>query len=166
MIQSFTAPLPSCPECGGETRKIPSSFATGGTATVPPPPERMPQTWKGTCYGDRDYVTTLRRTAETRQKLEGKHPELAGDRRPVVAHEGRYEAAPLRVATCCPPPPEPRAQPLGHRFPWRDREAHRVWLGTRPPGLLRRDVGEWDRRPRRAGALPCHGPGPPAVAPP
>ncbi|WP_046471365.1 FmdB family zinc ribbon protein [Allosalinactinospora lopnorensis] len=97
VIQSFTAPLPSCPECGGATRKIPSSFAIGGTATVPPPPERMPQTWKGTYRGDRDYVTELRHTAEARQEVEDKHPELAGDRRPIVAHEGRYEAAPLRA---------------------------------------------------------------------
>ncbi|MEU7242920.1 FmdB family zinc ribbon protein [Streptomyces sparsogenes] len=97
VIQSFTAPLPSCPECGGATRKVPSNFAIGGAATMPPPPERMPQTWKGTYRGDRDYVTALRRTAEARQKLEDKHPELAGDRRPVIAHEGRYEAAPLRA---------------------------------------------------------------------
>ncbi|GAT83021.1 FmdB family transcriptional regulator [Streptomyces sp. F-3] len=117
MIQSFTAPLPSCPECGGETRKIPSSFAIGGTATVPPPPERMPQTWKGTCYGDRDYVTTLRRTAETRQKPEGKHPELAGDRRPVVAHEGRYEAAPLRVGDLLPAPARTPGTAAGTPFP-------------------------------------------------
>lgn len=106
VIQSFTAPLPGCPECGATTRKIPSSFAIGGTASVPPPPERMPQTWKGTYRGDRDYVTTLRRTAESRRKLEEKHPELAGDRRPIVAHEGRYEGAPLRAGDALPAPSE------------------------------------------------------------
>ena len=56
----------------------------------------MPQTWKGTYAGDRDYVTSLRRTAEQRQAFEQRHPEVAGDRRPVVAHEGRFEGAPLR----------------------------------------------------------------------
>ena len=38
----------------------------------------------------------MRRTWEQRQKLEAKHPELAGDQRPILAHEGRYEEAPLR----------------------------------------------------------------------
>jgi hypothetical protein len=37
----------------------------------------MPQTWRGTYNGDRD-----------RQRLEAKHPELAGDQRPIIAHEG------------------------------------------------------------------------------
>jgi hypothetical protein len=39
----------------------------------------------------------LRRTAEERRNLEERHPELAGDRRPVVAHEGHFEGAPLRA---------------------------------------------------------------------
>jgi hypothetical protein len=69
---------------------------------VPPPPERMPQTWKGTYRGDRDYVTHLRRVADARRDLEARHPELAGDRRPVLAHEGRFEHAPLRAGD--PPP--------------------------------------------------------------
>jgi hypothetical protein len=54
---------------------------------VPPPPERMPQTWKGTYRGDRDYVTHLRRVADARRDLEA--------RQPVLAHEGRFEHAPL-----------------------------------------------------------------------
>jgi putative FmdB family regulatory protein len=96
VTQSFTAPLPACPACGAVTSKIPSTFGIGGVASVPPPPERMPQTWRGTYGGDREYVTELRRTAERRRALEDAHPELAGDRRPIVAHEGRYEQAPLR----------------------------------------------------------------------
>jgi hypothetical protein len=96
VIQSFTAVLPPCGECGAATSKLPSLFAIGGTARIPPPPERMPQTWKGTYAGNREYVTQLRRTAEARQSLEERHPEIAGDRRPVMAHEGAYETTPLR----------------------------------------------------------------------
>ncbi|KOG59451.1 MULTISPECIES: FmdB family zinc ribbon protein [Streptomyces] len=124
VIQSFTAPLPSCPECSGDTRKIPSSFAIGGVATVPPPPERMPQTWKGTYRGDRDYITTLRHMAEARQKLEDKHPELAGDRRPVIAHEGSYEAAPLRVGDALPAPTGTPGHSHSHTHPHGHAHSH------------------------------------------
>jgi putative FmdB family regulatory protein len=108
-IQSFRAPLPACPECGGETAKVPSVFGIGGQAarSLPPPPEAMPQTWRGTYEGNREYVTQLRRIAEQRRALEDRHPELAGDRRPVLAHEGRFESAPLRVGDRIPAPPGP-----------------------------------------------------------
>jgi putative FmdB family regulatory protein len=99
VIQSFTAPLPECRVCGTATTKVPSRFGVGGaaSASLPPAAERMPQTWKGTYGGDRDYVSSLRRTADERRRLEDRHPELAGDRRPVIAHEGRYEGSPLRA---------------------------------------------------------------------
>jgi hypothetical protein len=74
----------------------------------------MPQTWRGTYEGNREYLTALRRTAEQRQVLEERHPELAGDRRPVLAHEGRFEVAPLRAGD---PPPAGHAQPAGHPHP-------------------------------------------------
>ena len=107
VIQSFTAPLPPCPACGAPTRKIPATFGIGGLAarSLPPPAERMPQTWRGTYNGNREYVTELRRTAERRRDMEERHPELAGDRRPVLAHEGRYAAAPLRKGDPVPTPP-------------------------------------------------------------
>ncbi len=35
--------------------------------------------------------TGCARTWEQRQKLEERHPEIAGDQRPILAHEGRYE---------------------------------------------------------------------------
>lgn len=104
-LQASTDPLPACPACGGMTRKVPSHFGVGGTAAVPPPPERMPQTWKGTYRGDRDYLTHLRRMADARRGLEDRHPELAGDRRPVIAHEGRFERAPLRAGDSPPTAP-------------------------------------------------------------
>ena len=102
VLQAFAAPLPAC-ACGAATTKLPSAFGVGGTAVVPPPPERMPQTWRGTYHADREYMTTLRRTAAARRDLEDRHPELAGDRRPVVAHEGPYEGDPLRAGD--PPAP-------------------------------------------------------------
>ena len=102
VIQSFTAPLPAC-ACGEPTRKIPARVGlTGASASQPPRAEHMPQTWRGTYNGDRDYVAHLRRTAEERTRLEQKHPELAGDRRPIVAHEGRFEHAPLRAGDPLP----------------------------------------------------------------
>ena len=91
------APTPPCPGCGGEARKVPSRPALHGTADPGPSKEYMPQTWKGTHRGDREYVTGLQRQWEKRERLEAKHPELRGDTRPVAAHEGRYENAPLRA---------------------------------------------------------------------
>jgi putative FmdB family regulatory protein len=101
VLQAFTAPLPAC-ACGAVTTKLPSAFGIGGTAAVPPAAERMPQTWRGTYNADREYMTTLRRTAEARRDLEDRHPELAGDRRPIVAHEGSYEGNPLRAGDAPP----------------------------------------------------------------
>ena len=57
----------------------------------------MPQTWRGTRNGDREYVTHLQRQWDRRQRLEAKHPEIADDQRPILAHEGRYHDAPLRA---------------------------------------------------------------------
>ncbi|MEP7024608.1 MAG: zinc ribbon domain-containing protein [Actinomycetota bacterium] len=106
VIQSFTVPLPPCASCGEPTSKVPSVFGIGGrgAASLPPPAEAMPQTWRGTYEGNREYLTQLRRTAEQRQVMEARHPELAGDRRPILAHEGRYEAAPLRAGDALPSP--------------------------------------------------------------
>jgi putative FmdB family regulatory protein len=104
VIQPMSAPLPACPECGGQTAKVPSVFGFAGQAarSLPPPPETMPQTWRGTYEGNREYLMQLRRTAEQRKVLEEHHPELAGDRRPILAHEGRFEHAPLRAGDPVP----------------------------------------------------------------
>jgi putative FmdB family regulatory protein len=96
-LTSFDAPAPSCPSCGGETRKVPAGFSLGGQADAGLSKEQMPQTWRGTYDGNREYVAGLQRQWERRQRLEAKHPELAGDQRPIVAHEGRYHGAPLRA---------------------------------------------------------------------
>jgi len=109
VIQSLHEPLPACAHCGGETVKVPSTFGFAGQAarSLPPPPEAMPQTWRGTYEGNREYITDLRRTAERRRALEERHPELAGDRRPILAHEGPFEAAPLRAGDRIPPAVRP-----------------------------------------------------------
>jgi putative FmdB family regulatory protein len=91
------AAAPGCPACGGATRKIPAGFSLGGQARTGLAKERMPQTWRGLYDGDREYVTRMQRTWERRQKLEAKHPELAGDQRPIIAHEGRFHDTPLRA---------------------------------------------------------------------
>jgi putative FmdB family regulatory protein len=87
----------ACPACGVDSAKVPSRVALGGTADVGRSMEQMPQTWKGTYGANREYVTQLRREWDGRQRLEEKHPELRGDRRPILAHEGRFENAPLRA---------------------------------------------------------------------
>ena len=96
-LAPFGAAAPGCPSCGGETRKIPAGFSLGGQAGAGLAKEEMPQTWRGTYDGSREYVTGLRRQWDRRQRLEERHPELAGDQRPIIAHEGRYHAAPLRA---------------------------------------------------------------------
>lgn len=110
VIQSLRDALPACPSCGAGTVKVPSRFGISGAAAskLPPPAERMPQTWRGTYNGDRDYLTSLQRTAEIRRRLEQRNPELAGDSRPIVAHEGRYEGNPLRAGD-----PGPQQAPDG-----------------------------------------------------
>jgi putative FmdB family regulatory protein len=96
-LASFGAAAPACPECGGDTSKIPSGFSLGGQASSGLAKEQMPQTWRGTYNGSKEYVAGLRRQWDRRQQLEAKHPELAGDQRPIIAHEGRYHDVPLRA---------------------------------------------------------------------
>ena len=86
-----------CPVCGQLSPKIPSRVTLGGQASPGLAMEQMPQTWRGTYEGHPEYVGQLRRQWEARQKLEDKYQELRGDRRPVLAHEGRYHGAPLRA---------------------------------------------------------------------
>jgi putative FmdB family regulatory protein len=81
-LQASADPLPACPVCGSATRKRPSGFGVGGTASVPPPPGRMPQTWKDTHRGDRDYVAHLRRFAGS--------PLRAGDPPPPEGPGGAH----------------------------------------------------------------------------
>jgi putative FmdB family regulatory protein len=86
-----------CPVCGQVSAKVPSRVALGGLANPGLAMEQMPQTWRGTYHGNGEYLGTLRRQWDARQKLEDKYDELRGDRRPILAHEGRYAVAPLRA---------------------------------------------------------------------
>jgi putative FmdB family regulatory protein len=111
-----------CPACGQAAAKIPSRVSLGGQASPGAGLEQMPQTWRGTYEGHPEYVGQLRRQWETRQKLEDQYEELRSDRRPVLAHEGRYHGAPLRagdpVPGAAPPgtggPPGPHGPPGSH----------------------------------------------------
>jgi putative FmdB family regulatory protein len=111
-VEVLTAPglpSPACPACGGETRKVVSGFAVGGRADPGLSQSQMPQTWKGTYGGNREYITSLQCQWERRQRLEDRYPELAGDRRPIVAHEGPYSTVPLRAGHAS----DPRADSAG-----------------------------------------------------
>ena len=91
-----------CPACGQAAAKIPSRVSLGGQASPGLGMEQMPQTWRGTYEGHPEYVGQLRRQWETRRRLEDKYEELRSDRRPVLAHEGRYHDAPLRAGDPVP----------------------------------------------------------------
>ena len=92
----------ACP-CGAAGVKVPSRVALGGAAYPGRSMEQMPQTWRGTYEGNREYLGQLRREWGARQKLEEKYEELRGDQRPIIAHEGRYHDAPLRAGDALPP---------------------------------------------------------------
>lgn len=101
-LVGLDAPAPGCPACGGTPQKIPAGPSLLGQAGAGLAKEQMPQTWRGTHNGNREYVTGLRKQWDRRQKLEAKHPELAGDQRPIIAHEGRFHGAPLRAGDPVP----------------------------------------------------------------
>ena len=53
-----------------------------------------------------DLARHLRRVDDARRDLESRNPELAGDHRHVLAHEGRFEGSPLRAGDPAPSGPE------------------------------------------------------------
>src|SRR5690348_11274612 len=83
-LDAADLPGPDCPACGGASRKVPAGASLGGQAGTGLSKDRMPQTWRGTRDGDRDYVTHLRRQWDRRQSLESRHPEIADDHRPIL----------------------------------------------------------------------------------
>jgi putative FmdB family regulatory protein len=109
VLAAFGAPAPTCPACRRRTRKVVSRFAVGGRADPGLSQSQMPQTWNGTYGGNPVYIAHLERQWERRQRLEDRYPELAGDRRRIVAHEGPYSAVPLRDGD----PGTPRAAGAG-----------------------------------------------------
>lgn len=87
---------PAC-DCGEATARVPAVGRIAGMASAGPAREDMPNTWRGIGRGDADAIGHWRKAMTKREKLEEKYPELAGDRRPVLAHEGQFAAAPLRA---------------------------------------------------------------------
>jgi hypothetical protein len=83
-----------------------------GRAAVPPGRDAAPRSWEQTNHGDRDTIRHWQRNLEQRGKLEEKYPELAGDNRAVLAHEGRYAASPLRAGD--PAASAPTGDPPSH----------------------------------------------------
>ncbi|MFF7476951.1 FmdB family zinc ribbon protein [Streptomyces sp. NPDC008092] len=89
---------PACVRCGGETRRLVSAGAALlGHARLPATADAAPKSWEGTHKGNTEYIAKWRRELDKRAELEARHPELAEQRSPVVAHEGRYHSAPLTV---------------------------------------------------------------------
>ncbi|MGV8972834.1 MAG: zinc ribbon domain-containing protein [Rhodoglobus sp.] len=96
-LTSMYDDTPACPACGSPTTRLPAGSGLSGRAAAGPTREQMPNTWQGIGRGDRETVRGWHGLMSTREKLEQKYPELAGDRRPVLAHEGAFAAAPLRA---------------------------------------------------------------------
>lgn len=68
-----------------------------GRANPGPSKEDRPRSWQQVNGGDPATVRAWQRSIEKREKLEGQYPELAGDSRPVLAHEGIFSRQPLRA---------------------------------------------------------------------
>jgi putative FmdB family regulatory protein len=116
-IADADAPPPACPACGtADCHRVPSVAALLGRAAVPPGRDAAPRSWEQTNHGDRDTISHWQRSLEQRGKLEEKYPELAGDNRAVLAHEGRYAASPLRAGDPAAPAP-PAGDPPDHHHP-------------------------------------------------
>lgn len=95
-VASMAAPCPPCPACGSEARRRPSRLHTTG-ASAGVSREQMPKSWRGVGNGDRETIRHWRDAAVKRERLEERYPELGGDRRPVLAHEGLFAGRPLRA---------------------------------------------------------------------
>lgn len=93
-VPSMFSDDPAC-ECGESANRVPSAVRQLG-ADPGPSRDDMPNTWRGIRGGDPELVRSWHQKMTRREKLEEKHPELAGDRRPVLAHEGAFAGAPLR----------------------------------------------------------------------
>lgn len=100
-VAGMTAADPSCPTCGATTRRRPSRVNVTGASTGPSR-DQMPRSWRAVGNGDPQTIRHWHTLAARREKLEDRHPELAGDRRPVLAHEGIFARRPLRAGEDIP----------------------------------------------------------------
>lgn len=97
MVPTSSSPAPGCPACGGPTRRQVSAVGLSGQASVPRGAASAPGSWQGTHRGNSEYIARWQRSLDQRDALEDKYPELKPTRSPVMAHEGPFEGAPLRV---------------------------------------------------------------------
>lgn len=127
-VASMSSPAPDCPDCGDPSRRILTAVRTSGFASTGHSRDDMPKSWQGMGGGNPDAVSYWRRSMEKREKLEERHPELGGDRRPILAHEGIFRDKPLRAGDdigasvkaaveaekAAPAPPGGRGKHAGH----------------------------------------------------
>ena len=102
LVRQIDGPSPDCGLCGDTPRRVPSAVAHIGRADPGPSHADAPKSWRATNNGDRETVQHWHKQMTKRQKLEERNPELAGDRRPVLAHEGRFAEKPLRAGDPIP----------------------------------------------------------------
>jgi len=101
LLASSSDDGPQC-ECGSEARRMPSAIRLSGRASAGTSREQMPRSWQGINKGDPETVKHWHTQMAQREKLEEKYPELGGDRRPVLAHEGIFASNPLRLGDDIP----------------------------------------------------------------
>lgn len=96
-LVSMHSDNPPCSTCGTRTRRKPPALPLHGRADPGPSQGQRPRSWEQVNHGDRETVHQWQKAIEKREKLEEKYPELAGDYRPVIAHEGIFAGRPLRA---------------------------------------------------------------------
>lgn len=96
-LKSMFSDNPACIECGLPTARVPAVGAVRGVASAGVSRDQVPNTWRGIDRGNPEAVKYWHKQMSKREKLEAKYPELAGDRRPVLAHEGVFADKPLRA---------------------------------------------------------------------
>lgn len=96
-VSGMDSAAPDCVVCGSATRRCLSQVRIAGMAKTGPSREHMPNTWRAVRQGDKETVAHWHTLAREREALEDRYPELTGDRRPVLAHEGIFADRPLRA---------------------------------------------------------------------
>lgn len=97
VVESMSSPNPDCDACGSWSQRVPSRVRIGNSASAGSSRDDMPKSWTGMGGGHPEAVMHWRKKMEKREKLEEKYPELGGDRRPILAHEGIFNGRPLRA---------------------------------------------------------------------
>lgn len=102
MLPSSQSHPPECPTCGSPSRRCPAFGRMTGRGDPGPSRDEAPKSWRAVGNGDRETVRHWHSQMVKRERLEERYPELAGDRRPILAHEGRFAANPLRAGDPIP----------------------------------------------------------------